>query len=1148
MTKDHSTIMKIFKDRSSLQTHTISNSSELSISFFAHGGLFQVNAKGIMVNQVLGHPIDGSMQNLYLRIKTNNHISYYPLLGPTANNECSVGSQSATWTGEIESLHYSCSLVLDEKELAWNWNVDINNLSTQDVSCDVIYTQDLGLANEGSVRINEAYCSQYIDHHVFDTDNGYAIASRQNQKTSEGHTWIIQGSLQKNIGYVTDGFSFYGLSYKETGVPQALLEPRLCSEKSQYELAFIALQSEEHILNPGSTQSLNFFAQVQLNHPLATSDEDISAIKRASAHATQRCVAIEGTKKDKAPSSLFNKPLLFTGDTLSAEERDAFFPGNKRHEEREGKTLLSFFYDDHSYVTLKEKELCCERPHGHILRSGQSLEPGNDNILSTTSYMYGVFHSHLTLGNTSFNKFLSIMRSPLNIFKSSGQRVFVKIDKQWELLGLPSAYEVSRNHAKWIYRRGSLSIIVRSWTIVGSPVAHFSIETEAPLEFLISHNLTLGNNEWENEGSILIDNTTQSAILRAGQGAMLNDTFPEASFHVTTCQPDMVAQLGTDKLLLEEATSQFWPYLVYVTHATKSFSLSFTGDLYNEKDAANRCQYLSQKPIDFTSDYATSDVFWKELSHHFDLSINDNEDILKIKDVLLWYMHNAMIHYSTPHGLEQFSGAAWGVRDVCQGPIELFLATGNMAPVRSILKMVFEQQYIDTGDWPQWFMFDRYVKIQHAESHGDIVIWPLKALSMYIEASNDLDFLNEELCYTNAETFDRTETKEPLLAHVQKTIQTIEDRFIPDTALSCYGEGDWDDTLQPANEDMRKNMVSAWTVSLTYQTFSMLKRVFEQSQYDDMVKKLTLLTNNIQKDFNKYLVKDNITSGFVYFNEDKSIDYMIHPSDKKLGLTYRLLPMTRSMIAELFTPEQMKAHCAIIDEYLTFPDGVRLTDTPVSYGGGPRIFFRRADEAANFGREIGLQYVHAHIRYIEAMCKIGDAKKAYDAILKIIPITIQKAVPNAMIRQSNAYFSSSDGNFKDRYEAKQLFSKLKDGSIGVKGGWRIYSSGPGIFLSQVINNFIGLRSSFGDIVIDPVLPKSLDGLISHFTYNGKNMRFTFNIAKDGPYSVKEVLVNNIQATLTYEDNPYRQGGVRISGKEWKQLLTHTDNNIKIHIR
>ena len=70
----------------------------------------------------------------------------------------------------------------------------------------------------------------------------------------------------------------------------------------------------------------------------------------------------------------------------------------------------------------------------------------------------------------------------------------------------------------------------------------------------------------------------------------------------------------------------------------------------------------------------------------------------RLNDVLPWYLHDALIHYTTPHGLEQYSGAAWGLRDVCQGPVELLVATGNLVPLRALLKIVYEHQFRQTGE------------------------------------------------------------------------------------------------------------------------------------------------------------------------------------------------------------------------------------------------------------------------------------------------------------------------------------------------------------------------------------------------------------------------------------------------------------------
>ena len=124
------------------------------------------------------------------------------------------------------------------------------------------------------------------------------------------------------------------------------------------------------------------------------------------------------------------------------------------------------------------------------------------------------------------------------------------------------------------------------------------------------------------------------------------------------------------------------------------------------------------------------------------------EDLYKVNALAWWYTHNMLVHYSVPHGLEQYGGAAWGTRDVCQGPMEYFMATRKIRASCDILKMVYSHQYEDDGNWPQWFMFDKYFAIQQEESHGDIIVWPLKVLGDYLTATRRLCILDERVPYT----------------------------------------------------------------------------------------------------------------------------------------------------------------------------------------------------------------------------------------------------------------------------------------------------------------------------------------------------------------------------------------------------------------
>ena len=57
------------------------------------------------------------------------------------------------------------------------------------------------------------------------------------------------------------------------------------------------------------------------------------------------------------------------------------------------------------------------------------------------------------------------------------------------------------------------------------------------------------------------------------------------------------------------------------------------------------------------------------------------------------------------------------------------------------------------------------------------------------------------------------------------------------------------------------------------------------------------------------------------------------------------------------------------------------------------------------------------------MAKIGNKEDLYKGLLTIQPISVNANVKNALPRQRHSYFSSSDGNFLNRYDAMANFNK-----------------------------------------------------------------------------------------------------------------------------
>jgi putative lysine transport system substrate-binding protein len=181
------------------------------------------------------------------------------------------------------------------------------------------------------------------------------------------------------------------------------------------------------------------------------------------------------------------------------------------------------------------------------------------------------------------------------------------------------------------------------------------------------------------------------------------------------------------------------------------------------------------------------------------------------------------------------------------------------------------------------------------------------------------------------------------------------------------------------------------------------------------------------------------------------------------------------------------------------------------------------------------------------MARIGRPDEAFRGLLAVCPIRLDLDVPSALPRQSNAYFSSSDAAYLDRRQASRQFGRLRTGRVGVKGGWRVYSSGPGIYINQLISNVLGLRTYFDDVVLDPVLPKRADGLTFDFGYQGRAVRYLYHVSGEG-FSPRDVRVNGRRLPGgRYADNPYRPGGMLISKRVFDEALDQDENLVEIFI-
>ncbi len=1045
----------------------------LAISALPNGCILAIEHKTprgcTMLNQVLGSPVGGSIGRIYLRTGgPAPHVTQ--VLGPGARTRFGAEDDRFVWDGRTGGVHHRLTLWLHPRESLWLWRIEITNERAADLPADVVLVQDLGLADRGFLMNNEAYASQYIDHHIaHEARLGPVVMSRQNLAQNGSHPWILHACLEGAVGFATDAQQVFGPTYRDADRIGCDSEADLPNERLQHEVACVTLQSHRVVLQPGSSHAWRFVGVYEPNHTGASSDVDLAKIELAQQAVGEFAdcdVALSAPVRSIVQDA---QPLI--ADVISEDEIAARYPVRSHEERRQGR-LLSFFSPDkvrNRHIVLRDKEREVPRRHGTLLRTGQRMLP-DETAMCVTGWMHGVFGAQLTLGNTSFNKLFSVSRDPYNITRASGLRILAEIGAEWRLLAVPSAFDIGLSDCEWIYRLDERTITVHAAAAGDEPAIQWQIAVEGqPCRFLVFGHLVIGERELDHVGRIEIDATRNEITFRPDPESLFGQRYPHAVYHLVVSTPVTLEKIGGDELLYTDGRARGGGYVALQTSATRAFCFAVVGSL-RDATAAQLLAAKYARGADNSAMLAPAARYWEGLTRGLRIT-SRHADISALNTIFPWLAHNAMMHLTVPHGLEQYSGAAWGTRDVCQGPVEFFLALEHDAPVKDILRIVFAQQYDQRGDWPQWFMLEPYSSVQDRHCHGDVIIWPLKALCDYLECTNDLAFLDEPVAWRGDADLVRTQRSDPISAHVDKLLATVAERVIPGTRLLQYGEGDWNDSLQPVDPQLRQWMVSSWSVALLFQQINRYAEVLRRAKRKDQAEALGRLAEGMRADFHRHLMRDGTVAGYAVFGPE--VDHpqlLLHPTDTTTGLSYSLLPMTRGIIAGLFTPQQARHHLQLIRAHLLFPDGVRLMDRPVRYRGGPQQLFRRAESAAFFGREIGLMYVHAHLGYAEALAVLGEADALWEALLVVNPIAVTDRLANGSLRQRNAYFSSSDAAFSDRYQAETNWDDVKGGRIAVDGGWRIYSSGPGLYASVLLRHALGRRRYFGARSATPLLP------------------------------------------------------------------------------
>lgn len=1116
-------------------------------------GVASLGVPGLELVQHAASAFEPGLLQLWLRAGGR----VWPLLGARSGGSTEAAGERLTVRGGATAddgtdLRWRVVLTLDPGTTAWAWHVEVVNQGTSARRVDLVHSHDVALAAPAALRTNELYVSQYLEVRPLPGPLGPALAVRQNLAQGGRVPWCVLTATAPVQAWATDALDVHGWSAR-AGAPSGPTGD-LTSVRTQHEHTLATLQTRAVDLAAGEAHRVSFAGLLVADHPGATGDADLDAVAEAVrlARASAPWDEPDAPAADPrpAPRSVYDPSRTLTTRALAEDALRERWPGSWRVVERDDEgAVLSFFTEEDEHVVTRGKELTTLRPHGTILRTGSTAAP-DPAALTVTAWMTGSPLSYLTRGHASTGSVLTTVRGYLGHHRAYGLRVLTEVAGRWRLLDLPSAFAMALDRARWVHvlapEQDDPGGTVEVTTSASAEQHHVDLTVEVtdgpPRPFLVALHLATPDDP-------LPPGTTRPVppldVTRTEDGLGVPAARPGGPrLHVGTTGTLGTVEVSDDSPLFDDGTHR----------------VDGVVTLRADGPVRLRLRALPPEGADDEAPPARGEAGWWAALTRLDLhapghapgktqdaagthgthgTAGDAAGGEALDVTLPWLIRDALVHYLSPRGLEQYTGGAWGTRDVSQGPLELLLALDRLDDARALVLRVFAAQNAD-GTWPQAFGFlpgDEHVRSE--PPHGDVIHWPVLALGRYLLASGDAAVLDVPVPWYAPP--GAAPASSPLRDHVLRAVDHAARDVLPGTHLVAYGHGDWNDSLQPADPAMAQTMVSAWTVTLHHQSLTTLADGLETGGADPgLVDALRTEAAAVAADLQQHLVVDGELAGYAQLGTPDGQGalgrrLLVHPRDTETGLRHGALQMIHALGAGLLDPAQAAAHVALVREHLMGVDGVRLFDRPPAYHGGLMRHFQRAETATFVGREIGLMYVHAHLRWCEAMATWGDADALWLGIQQVIPAAATRSVPGARRRQANTYPSSSDAACRDREDFAARYPDVLTGSTGLEGGWRIYSSGPGVLLRIVVQSLLGVRRRGDRVEIDPVLPERLDGLTATVPLGGGLLHLRYEVGPHGcgPTGLR---LDGQVLEAARADNPYRTGPLTVEAALLEEAL------------
>lgn len=412
-------------------------------------------------------------------------------------------------------------------------------------------------------------------------------------------------------------------------------------------------------------------------------------------------------------------------------------------------------------------------------------------------------------------------------------------------------------------------------------------------------------------------------------------------------------------------------------------------------------------------------------------------------------------------------GGATGFRDQLQDVLAFLHVDPSLCREQILRSCRHQYKEGDVMHWwhePKWGL--------RTKISDDKLFLPL-VCAEYLAFSEDFDLLNEKTPYLVSRPlgFDETtryedppyteetySVKDHCLAAIRSSLKFGEH------GLVVMGGGDWNDGMDDVGRECKGE--SVFTSMLLYEVLTKFSAFCDESGQKELLR----IAEEVKRAINEFAFeKDRYKRLF-------TDDGRWLGSERSPTLTLDLLTQSYAVISGVASKDRAETVLNTAKSLIDYENGlIRLLDPPQN-----RDDYLGYISAYPPGiRENGGQYTHAAMWYLIALTKIGRQDEAYDLLQRLNPIE------KCRDKRKNAQYGAEPYVLAgDVYTNEQNYGQA---------GWTWYTGSAAWAYRLIVEGFFGLIRRGKKLLIEPKLPKALNGAIVSYHYQNSEYLLEYQV-------------------------------------------------------